>query len=528
MSNLTFKEVKMNEDKSNFEPKDSTDLEEVKNMSESEDLESTDSSVSSVEESETIDASEHSETSERSKTKIEAEVETETNSETEDESATEAEEPEAESDSETESETKESKDKAEEANEANSAEDTKSESEEKASSKTEKKPKVKTGKNRFATFASLVAVALSGTALYYAYNHPTTSIFHSSNSASNNAATFAEGSISEIANSVSKSVVSIITNTSTTGSFFTGQVSQAAGTGFIISSDGYIATNKHVVANATKIGVILDDGSTYEDVELIGTDPINDFAIIKIKDAKDLTPIKIGDSKTTNIGQQVVAIGNALGTYQNSVTSGIISGKGRSLTASDSSRTTYETLSDMIQTDTAINGGNSGGPLVNAAGEVIGINTAYASQGNNVGFAIPINSVKGIMAGVLKDGKFERAVLGVRYQTITPLIAKEKKLDVTAGAYVKGSNNASAVIKGSAGDKAGIKDGDIITAVNGTKIGTAGSLGSLIGEYAVGDTVKLEVYRDKKYIELNVKLEAYDADSAKVTTNKKSDDDDDE
>ena len=510
----------MNEDKSNFEPKDSTDLEEVKNMSESEDLESTDSSVNSVEKTEATDDSEQSETSERSKNEIE--VETEDDSETEDES-----EAEDESESETESKDElktESKDEAEEANGANSTEDTESESEEKSTSKTEKKPKIKTGKNHFATFASLLAVALSGTALYYAYNRPTTSIFHSSNSASNNAATFAEGSISEIANSVSKSVVSIITNTSTTGSFFTGQVSQAAGTGFILSSDGYIATNKHVVANATKIGVILDDGSTYEDVELIGTDPINDFAIIKIKDVKDLTPIKIGDSKTTNIGQQVVAIGNALGTYQNSVTSGIISGKGRSLTASDSSRTTYETLSDMIQTDAAINGGNSGGPLVNAAGEVIGINTAYASQGNNVGFAIPINSVKGIMAGVLKDGKFERAVLGVRYQTITPLIAKEKKLDVTAGAYVKGSNNTSAVIKGSAGDKAGIKDGDIITAVNGTKIGTAGSLGSLIGEYAVGDTVKLEVYRDKKYIELNVKLEAYDADSAKVTTNKKSDD----
>lgn len=509
----------MNEDKSNFEPKDSTDLEEVKNMSESEDLESTDSSVSSVEESETTDTSEQSETSERSKNEIEADAETE--SKTEDES-----EAEDKSESETESKNEleaESKDEVETADQNNSDDDTKAE--ESTESKNEKKSKTKTGKNHFATFVSLLAVALSGTALYYTYNRPTTSIFHSSNSASNNAATFAEGSISEIANSVSKSVVSIITNTSTTGSFFTGQVSQAAGTGFILSSDGYIATNKHVVANATKIGVILDDGSTYEDVELIGTDPINDFAIIKIKDVKDLTPIKIGDSKTTNIGQQVVAIGNALGTYQNSVTSGIISGKGRSLTASDSSRTTYETLSDMIQTDAAINGGNSGGPLVNAAGEVIGINTAYASQGNNVGFAIPINSVKGIMAGVLKDGKFERAVLGVRYQTITPLIAKEKKLDVTAGAYVKGSNNASAVIKGSAGDKAGIKDGDIITAVNGTKIGTAGSLGSLIGEYAVGDTVKLEVYRDKKYIELNVKLEAYDADSAKVTTNKKSDDD---
>ena len=505
----------MNEDKSNFEPKDSTDLEEVKNISESEDLESTDSSVSSVEDSETTDTSEQSETSERSKNETEVEIETETDSETEDKS-------ESETESKDELET-ESKDEVENTDQNNSIEDAKAE--ESTESKNEKKSQTKTGKNRFATFASLVAVALSGTALYYAYNRPTTSIFHSNNSASNNAATFAEGSISEIANSVSKSVVSIITNTSTTGSFFTGQVSQAAGTGFILSSDGYIATNKHVVANATKIGVILDDGSTYEDVELIGTDPINDFAIIKIKDVKDLTPIKIGDSKTTNIGQQVVAIGNALGTYQNSVTSGIISGKGRSLTASDSSRTTYETLSDMIQTDAAINGGNSGGPLVNAAGEVIGINTAYASQGNNVGFAIPINSVKGIMAGVLKDGKFERAVLGVRYQTITPLIAKEKKLDVTAGAYVKGSNNASAVIKGSAGDKAGIKDGDIITAVNGTKIGTAGSLGSLIGEYAVGDTVKLEVYRDKKYIELNMKLEAYDADSAKVTTNKKSDDD---
>ena len=511
----------MNEDKSNFEPKDSTDLEEVKNISESEDLESTDSSVNPVEESEATDTSEHSEASERSKNEFEADAETETNSETEDES-------EAEDKSESKTESKdeletESKDEVETADQNNSDDDAKAE--ESTESKNEKKSQTKTSKNRFATFASLVAVALSGTALYYAYNRPTTSIFHSSNSASNNAATFAEGSISEIANSVSKSVVSIITNTSTTGSFFTGQVSQAAGTGFIISSDGYIATNKHVVANATKIGVILDDGSTYEDVELIGTDPINDFDIIKIKNVKDLTPIKIGDSKTTNIGQQVVAIGNALGTYQNSVTSGIISGKGRSLTASDSSRTTYETLSDMIQTDAAINGGNSGGPLVNAAGEVIGINTAYASQGNNVGFAIPINSVKGIMAGVLKDGKFERAVLGVRYQTITPLIAKEKKLDVTAGAYVKGSNNASAVIKGSAGDKAGIKDGDIITAVNGTKIGTAGSLGSLIGEYAVGDTVKLEVYRDKKYIQLEVKLEAYDADSAKVTTNKKSDDD---
>ena len=423
-----------------------------------------------------------------------------------------------ESDFESSSKTNNSVEKAEEVKEAKEAEKVE---------ETKETKKVKSSSNKLPVFLSVLALACSIYNLSLTRNL-TGNIFGDPGQISrdSNSANFTEGSIASIANAVSKSVVSIVTSTDQKSFFSNETTSQtAAGTGFILSSDGYVATNKHVVSGASKIGVILDDGTAYEDVELVGTDPLNDFAIIKINNINNLSPVKLGDSKTTSAGQQVVAIGNALGAYQNSVTSGIISGKGRSLTATDSGRTQYETLSDMIQTDAAINGGNSGGPLVNAAGEVIGINTAYASQGNNVGFAIPINSVKGIMAGVLKDGKFERAVLGVRYQTITPLIAKEKKLDVTAGAYVKGSNNASAVIKGSAGDKAGIKDGDIITAVNGTKIGTAGSLGSLIGEYAVGDTVKLEVYRDKKYVQLDVKLEAYDADSAKVTTNKKSDDD---
>lgn len=333
---------------------------------------------------------------------------------------------------------------------------------------------------------------------------------HAYNSSSNgNSLNFTEGSIASVANSVSKSVVSIITSTTQKSLTSSESSATAAGTGFILSSDGYIATNKHVVSGATKIGVLLDDGTAFEDVELIGTDPLNDFAIIKIKDAKDLTPIKLGDSKTISAGQQVIAIGNALGAYQNSVTSGIISGKGRSLTATDSSRTQYETLSDMIQTDAAINGGNSGGPLLNAAGEVIGINTAYASQGNNVGFAIPISSVKGIINNVLKGQGFERAVIGVRYINLTPTIAKQKKLDINHGALISSSKGSNAIIPGSAGDKAGLKENDVITSVNGVEIGVSGSLSSLIGEYSVGDTVTLTIIRNGKTDDLELTLTAY-------------------
>lgn len=333
---------------------------------------------------------------------------------------------------------------------------------------------------------------------------------HAYNSSSNgNSLNFTEGSIASVANSVSKSVVSIVTSTTQKSLTSSESSATAAGTGFILSSDGYIATNKHVVSGATKIGVLLDDGTAFEDVELIGTDPLNDFAIVKIKDAKDLTPIKLGDSKTISAGQQVIAIGNALGAYQNSVTSGIISGKGRSLTATDSSRTQIETLSDMIQTDAAINGGNSGGPLLNAAGEVIGINTAYASQGNNVGFAIPISSVKGIINNVLKGQGFERAVIGVRYINLTPTIAKQKKLDINHGALISSSKGNNAIIPGSAGDKAGLKENDVITSVNGVEIGVSGSLSSLIGEYSVGDTVTLTIIRNGKTENLELTLTAY-------------------
>lgn len=369
----------------------------------------------------------------------------------------------------------------------------------------------KPSSNKLPVFLSVLALACSVYNLSLTRNL-TGNIFGNPGQISrdSNSANFTEGSIASIANAVSKSVVSIVTSTDQKSFFSNETTSQtAAGTGFILSSDGYVATNKHVVSGASKIGVILDDGTAYEDVELVGTDPLNDFAIIKINNVNNLSPVKLGDSKTTSAGQQVVAIGNALGAYQNSVTSGIISGKGRSLTATDSGRTQYETLSDMIQTDAAINGGNSGGPLVNAAGEVIGINTAYASQGNNVGFAIPISSVKGIIKNVLSGKGFERAVIGVRYINLTPTIAKEKNLSVTRGALIASSKNNKAIISGSAGDKAGLKENDIITAVNGTEIGSSGSLSSLIGEYSVGDTVKITVVRGGKTETIELTLAAY-------------------
>ena len=276
----------------------------------------------------------------------------------------------------------------------------------------------------------------------------------------------------------------------------------AAGTGIIVSSNGYVLTNKHVIESATKIYVVLDDGTVYKEVELVGTDPFDDVAFLKIKDAKDLPAATLGDSKTITIGEQVIAIGNALGQYQNTVTSGIISGTGRSLTATDSNYQNSETLSDMIQTDAAINSGNSGGPLVNAAGEVIGINTAVSS-GNNIGFAIPISSVKGMLKTILETGEAKTAYLGVSYQNIDATAALENDLASTYGAYI------ADVLKNSPAEQAGLKKGDIILAVDNIKIGASTSLGTLLGEHAVNETVNLAVLRDGQTLNLSLTLAEY-------------------
>ena len=378
--------------------------------------------------------------------------------------------------------------------------------------KKEEHNEAKRSGNGIAITLASVAVVLSGVSAVFSYmsyqkaNAPLTIL---NSGADGNVANFVEGSVADIVDKVAASVVSIVTEVRTTSYFGYSSTGQAAGTGIIVTPDGYILTNKNVIDGASKISVVLDDGTTYSDVEVAAVDPMNDVAFLKIKDVSGLTAATLGDSKTITVGQQVIAIGNALGQYQNSVTSGIISGTGRSLTATDATGTMSEQLSDMIQTDAAINSGNSGGPLVNAAGQVIGINTANGSGTDNIGFAIPIASVKGMLSQLVESGKASRAYIGVYSTEITPELAKKYNLPVSEGVYLYNSATYSAVIKDSPAEKAGLKDKDIITAVNGVKIGSAGSLSTLIGEYKPGDTVQLTVIRDGKEIGVNVTLGSY-------------------
>lgn len=321
-----------------------------------------------------------------------------------------------------------------------------------------------------------------------------------------NSANFTEGSIADVASKVTPGVVSIVTEVNTTGFFGQTSTSTAAGTGMIVTKDGYVLTNKHVIDGANKIQIVLDDGTTYDNVTTVTTDPLNDVAFLKINDASNLPTVKLGDSKTIIAGQQVIAIGNALGQFQNTITSGIISGTGRSITATGSDYSSSESLSDMIQTDAAINSGNSGGPLVNAAGEVIGINTATSANADGIGFAIPISSVKGMLKNITSNNSTDRSYIGVYYVNITPDVAKAYDLPVSSGAYIYSQSQYSAIVKDGPAAKAGLKEKDIITKINGIKVGSAGSVSTLIGEYAPGDTVQLTVIRDGKERSINVTL----------------------
>lgn len=312
----------------------------------------------------------------------------------------------------------------------------------------------------------------------------------------NKTVTDQESSIASVAEKVGPSVVSIVTETRTTSPYYGASSGQAAGTGIIVSKDGYVMTNNHVLESATAVSVVDSEGELYEDVSIIGRDPLNDVAFLKIKSDKDFTPATLGNSATIRTGQQVVAIGNALGQYSNTVTSGIISGTGRPITASSGDGST-ESLTDLIQTDASINPGNSGGPLVNMSGQVIGINTAIVEDANGIGFAIPINATKGILAGVLETGKVTRAYLGVNYITVTPDVAREYNLDVNAGAYVH-SESGNPVVAGSPAADAGLKEGDIITKINGETVGKDGSLSSILGEYRPGDKITITYLRDGK------------------------------
>lgn len=326
----------------------------------------------------------------------------------------------------------------------------------------------------------------------------------------NNTVTPDEESIAAVATAVSPSVVSVLTSTSQTSRYYNQQYQQeGAGTGMIVSSNGYIMTNKHVVDGADTVTVVLPDGRKYENVDVLGSDPLNDVAFLKIKNVSGLPAITLGDSKTIRIGQSVVAIGNALGQYQNSVTSGIVSGTGRPVVASSSnSEADAESLTDLIQTDAAINSGNSGGPLLNLKGQVIGINTAIAEDAQSIGFAIPISATKGLLNHVIKTGKVERAYLGVQYVSITPTVKDQYDLSVGKGDYVTADRGSSVQQNGPA-DKAGVKDKDIITAVNGFKVGEVASVSSLISEYEPGQKVELTVLRGGREIKLTATLGTY-------------------
>lgn len=336
--------------------------------------------------------------------------------------------------------------------------------------------------------------------------------------------------ISQIAKTVGPSVVSVdvVSDASASGNpsfdnFFGGGGSgtqESAGTGIIISDDGLIITNRHVVpAGTTSVSVTLADGTELKNVKVLGRTNDNDsldIAFLKVTDSQGhkLTPAALGDSSQLQVGDAVVAIGNALGQFQNTVTSGILSGYGRSVTAGDSSGTqSAENLDDLFQTDAAINEGNSGGPLVNMNGQVIGINTAIASGSQNIGFAIPINDVTGLISQIQKSGKLERPYLGVHYVGLTPDVASQYNIDATSGAFIPpaADSTSPSVISGSPADKAGLQEGDVITKIDNTKIDESHSLTSIISKHEVGDQVSITVLRDGKTIHATATLEAVPA-----------------
>jgi serine protease Do len=277
------------------------------------------------------------------------------------------------------------------------------------------------------------------------------------------------------------------------------------GSGFIISPEGLIVTNKHVVSDtAATYTVLTNDGKTY-DAQVLSRDPVNDIALVKIE-ARNLPTLPLGDSSSLEIGQTAIAIGNSLGQYSNTITTGVVSGIGRTITASGSSGS--EQLEGVIQTDAAINPGNSGGPLLDIGGSVIGINTAIDAEGQLVGFAIPVNDLKKDIESFQKFGKIVKPFLGVRYVMVNEAIQEENDLAIDYGALIIGGGrpNMPAVAAGSAAEKAGIKENDIILEINGQKLDSDHSLAGVLKNYSPGDTVRMKVLSGGQEKEVGVTL----------------------
>ncbi|MCX6723816.1 MAG: trypsin-like peptidase domain-containing protein [Candidatus Staskawiczbacteria bacterium] len=288
-----------------------------------------------------------------------------------------------------------------------------------------------------------------------------------------------------------------------------------AGSGFIVSADGLVLTNKHVVSdNKADYTVFTNDGQKYP-AKVLALDPVQDLAVIKISRHSGIPsnggtifqPVTLGDSSGIQIGQTAIAIGNALGQFRNTVSVGVISGLGRTISASDQLGSFSETLEDIIQTDAAINSGNSGGPLLNLRGEVIGINTAMAQGAEAIGFAIPINMAKKDIDQVAKTNKIVYPFLGVRYILVDEQVKEKYNLSVDYGALVlKGSKGELAVTSGSVAEKAGIKEKDVILKVDGEKITTDSPMSKMIQKHNAGDKVTLRILRDGKEQDVIVTL----------------------
>ncbi len=279
------------------------------------------------------------------------------------------------------------------------------------------------------------------------------------------------------------------------------------GSGFFVSSDGTIVTNKHVVEDLQADYTVITSDKKEHVARVLARDPVQDIAILKI-DGDGFPALDLGDSENLRVGQTAVAIGNSLGEFSNTVSRGIISGLKRSLVAG-SGMGASERLSGIIQTDAAINPGNSGGPLLNLSGDVIGINVAMAQGAQNIGFAIPVNSIKHALDEVRNTGKISAPFLGVRSVAITPEIQKANNLPFAYGALIVRGQNITdlAVVPGSPADKADIVENDIILEIDGTKIDTDSQLADIIASKHVGDTVTLKVWHKGNTRDITVTLE---------------------
>lgn len=269
------------------------------------------------------------------------------------------------------------------------------------------------------------------------------------------------------------------------------QIDRNIGSGFIVSATGLVITNKHVVEQLdAKYKVRLNNGDTF-DVEKIYRDPLNDLAILKISPKKTLTPLPLGDSAKLKLGQTTVAVGTPLGEFTNSITTGVVSGLGRGITAGSPYAGSTEKLDDVIQTDAAISPGNSGGPLLNSQGEVIGINTAVSGDGQNIGFAIPVNLVKTLLGAFEKrGGSFERPYIGIQYQMIDRSTAIVHGL--VEGAYIQ------EVVAGSPAERAGLAADDVVTRIDGQKISGQDeqTIIKILLDKKIGQTVQVSYWRD--------------------------------